>query len=167
MALVHETLYRSENFARIEPGGYIESICAHLFRACGVGESRVQLQIQSNVRELDPERAIPLGLIINELVSNALKYAFVGNRLGHLFVGLQSGPALDNSTEISEYTLLVQDDGVGFPPNLDISRQGSLGLHLVNLLTRQLRGRVTVATGAATQAACGTTFTIVFPARPR
>jgi len=87
---------------------------------------------------LDLDRAVPCGLIINELVSNALKYAFPENRNGRIIVRFTS------STD-QDYTLTVTDDGVGLPPELDVGRLKSLGLQLVNDLVQQLTGSILIA----------------------
>jgi PAS domain S-box-containing protein len=149
MALVHETLYGSESLARIELPRYIDRVCDSLLQTFG-GNERVAVERDVAPVGLDLDRALPVGLIVSELVSNALKYAFPGGRPGRIRVALAAG---DAGLELS-----VADDGVGLPAGLDLDRAASLGLYLVRVLTRQLRG--TLAVGPA---GGGASFTIRFP----
>lgn len=149
MALLHETLYRTENLARIDFQRYVDSLCAYLFRSYGVDTQRISLQTAVAGVSLDLDRAIPCGLIINELISNAVKYAFPEQRSGLVRVELQQVTS-------HRYQLSVCDDGIGLPPNLDLAQTDSLGLSLVYDLTHQLHGEITVDCTA------GTAFTICF-----
>lgn len=137
MALVHETLYRSGDLGWIDLGTYVDAICSYLSRAYGIDHYRIHIEVHVDHVSLDLDRAIPCGLIINELVSNALKYAFPENRSGRITVRLTS-----NSDQ--NYTLAVEDDGVGLPPDLDLGKIKSLGLQLVNDLVRQLSGSIVI-----------------------
>lgn len=149
MALLHETLYSTENLARIDFAHYVNSLCAHLFRSYGVDPQRINLRTAIASVTLDLDQAIPCGLIINELVSNAIKYAFPADRTGTIWVALQADTA-------QQYQLSVRDNGIGLPANLDLAHTESLGLRLVHDLTLQLNGELTM-----TQTA-GAIFTIVF-----
>ncbi|MCE7980455.1 MAG: PAS domain S-box protein [Caldilinea sp. CFX5] len=149
MALLHETLYSTENLARIDFARYVDSLCAHLFRSYGVDPQRIGLQTAIAGGTLDLDQAIPCGLIINELVSNAIKYAFPDERTGTVWVALQPYTA-------HQYQLCVRDNGVGLPVALDLIRTESLGLRLVHDLTLQLNGELTVTRTA------GAAFTILF-----
>jgi two-component sensor histidine kinase len=149
MALVHENLYRAGNFARISMATHVQNLCAHLTRAYGMNRRRVELAIRIGDVQLDLDRAVPCGLIVNELVSNALKHAFPDGRAGRLCVELQ--PFGDK-----QHVLVVGDNGVGLPPDLDYRRADSLGLQLVDDLTQQLHGNIMVNRDG------GTTFTITF-----
>lgn len=151
MALLHETLYRTENLARIDFPRYVDNLCAYLFRSYGVDTQRISLQTAIAAVTLDLDRAIPCGLIINELISNAVKYAFPEQRCGHVRVELQQ---LANQS----YQLQVCDNGIGLPPDLNLAQTESLGLSLVSDLTRQLNGEIQVDCTA------GTAFTIRFEA---
>lgn len=150
MAFLHESLYRSGNLARIDFRQHVETLCEYLFRAYVIDHSRVRLTMNVQPFRLDLDRANPLGLIVNELVSNALKYAFPEGRSGCIRVGLSCG-------HNGSCKLTVSDDGVGLPSGLEVGRPGSLGLQLVHTLARQLRGCVEVERGD------GTTFHITFP----
>jgi PAS domain S-box-containing protein len=134
MALLHETLYQSENLARIDLPCYLASLCQQLFRSYGVNSERIALQLDVREKHLDLDRAIPCGLIINELVSNALKYAFPGQRRGTIRVEV--------SRDDSTFHVVVGDDGVGLPTALDWRKASTLGLRLVRDLTQQLSGDV-------------------------
>jgi len=150
MALVHETLYQSGDFGRIDLAAYVDAICNFLSRAYGIDNSRIQIEVDVDDVSLDLDRAIPCGLIINELVSNALKYAFPENRNGGITVRLTS-----KTDQV--HTLIVKDDGVGLPPDLDVGRLKSLGLQLVGDLVRQLSGSIVI------EPAPGAGFFISFP----
>ena len=148
MALVHENLYRAGNFARIPMGTHVPNLCAHLIRAYGVHGRHVELATDIDDIELDLDRATSVGLIVNELVSNAFKHAFPDGREGSVRVEmkrLQCG---------SQARLAVVDDGIGLPT--DAEDGDSLGLQLVHDLTRQLHGTLTVARDE------GTSFAVTF-----
>jgi len=148
MALIHERLYQSGNLARIDFGEYTRSLVGFLVRSYNVSGVQVQVEVQ-NI-ELPVNTAIPCGLVINELVSNALKYAFPNERGGVVVVGLKVTP--DRTAVLS-----VQDDGIGLPADLDHQNTTTLGLQLVNTLTKQLNGTIGLIRDR------GTTFSITFP----
>ncbi len=131
MALVHEQLYGSQDLDRIEFGKYLRDLTSNLIKSY---RSRgVRLQVDVDDVHLDIDTAIPCGLIINELVSNTLKHAFPDGREGEIGISLSEDGA-------GQYTLLVRDDGVGFPVDVDCHHTDTLGLQLVNSLIRQLKG---------------------------
>jgi two-component sensor histidine kinase/PAS domain-containing protein len=152
MALLHETLYRSEALGRVSFGGYIENICGHLFRSYGPKAAKVKLELHLEEVAVDLDQAVSCGLIINELVSNALKHAFPDGRAGKIVVELQKTPD-------KQIVLKVADDGVGIPPGADIHQTGTLGHQLVFMLAEKLRGAVEVIREH------GAAFRISFPAR--
>ncbi len=133
MALVHEKLYQSEDFATLNFSEYIRNLIDYLFQVYQVNTNCITLEIEVEEVTLNIDTAIPCGLIINELVSNALKYAFPKITMGTIKVALYSN--LNN-----QLTLIVRDDGIGFPANLDFQNVKSLGLQLVNVLTNQIDG---------------------------
>jgi len=149
MALIHEKLYQSKNLARVDFGEYTRSLISHLFDSYGVDPERISTEVQSDGVDLAIDTGRSCGLIVNELVSNALKHAFPGGRKGRVTVGLERA----NGTCI----LRVSDDGVGFPAHVDFRNTESLGLQLVNTLTEQLEGNIELSCNG------GTTFTISFP----
>ncbi len=151
MALVHETLY-SGNLGRIDLTEYLHSLCRHLFRSYGVDSAQIGLVLNVSNTSLDLEQAIPLGLIINELVSNSLKYAFPDGGSGQIqieFLNLGEG----------HLHLVVSDNGVGISESIDLKQLSSLGLQLVHDLAHQLAGSVKIFRGNGTQ------FCITFPIR--
>jgi PAS domain S-box-containing protein len=148
IALLHETLYLSENLARIDFRLYVRSLGAHLMRTYAAYAPGVALDLKVDEVALGLDQAIPCGLIINELVSNALKYAFPENRPGriHVHVGHVEGGAPN------EVLLAVVDDGVGLSEEFDPRTTRSLGLRLVNDLASQLGGKLVLTGGPGTRA---------------
>jgi PAS domain S-box-containing protein len=136
MALIHEKLYRSENFACIDFAGYLQSLTSHLIHSyrSSMGVPRLQLDVADV--SLSLETAVPCGLIVNELVSNALKHAFSDGNQGTIHITL-------SQDEDKRVSLIVADDGVGLPEGFDINKSDSLGLRLVTMLVGQVRGQLT------------------------
>ena len=155
MALLHETLYRSENLARLDMVAYVEALCAHLLRVCGHGPARILLERELEPVLIDLEQAVPCGLIINELVSNAFKHAFPESRDGRIVVELhQESPG--------RALLAVWDDGAGLPPDVEARRAETLGARLVSSLASQLRGTLEILPKGP---AGGAAFRVRFPLR--
>lgn len=150
MALVHEKLYQSRDFARINFAEYIENLTNYLFQVYAVHSHMIAIQLDIENLHLTIDTAIPCGLILSELVSNGIKYAFPDGRAGTIKIALHSQP--DN-----RYTLIVRDNGIGVPDDLDLKRTKSLGLQLVTILTEQLEGTLEINSD------CGTEFKICFP----
>lgn len=137
IALVHEKLYRSEELADIDFAQYIPDLTTHLFDSYNVSSQQIQLNIQVDDASLDIETAIPCGLIINELVSNALKYAFPDHRPGEIQVKFYQESE-------RQLTLIIRDNGIGLPPDFDSKKLNTLGLTLVQGLVKQLRGNLEI-----------------------
>lgn len=150
MAFVHEKLYQSHDLTRVVFTQYIRDFAQELSTAFGIKERGIELKTFLEEIELDINRAIPCGLIFNELLTNAIKYAFPGKKIGEIIIRLQR----ENQDQIS---LEVCDSGVGLPSDFDQEAPKSLGLMLVNSLTAQINGKLTIDTSH------GTTFKIVFP----
>jgi two-component sensor histidine kinase len=131
--------------------GHIRSLCVHLSRAYDVPGRTPELTIEVSELQLDMNQAIACGLIINELVSNALKHAFLPGSAGHVKIELRASSGRQRVLEVS-------DDGVGLAPDFDLARTNSLGLRLVQDLTDQLHGTLVV------KRAPGTRFVISFDA---
>lgn len=133
MALLHETLYRSGNLALIDFEGYSKDLCGKLLLSSGPIATRVTLDYRVAPVRLPLEQALPCGLIVNELVSNALKHAFPGDRPGRVLIELET---------LGEKSLVlsVRDDGVGVPPDFDPAASSTLGMQLVHGLASQLNG---------------------------
>jgi len=130
MALVHDKLYQSEDFSNIDFSDYISTMARHLF-ATYVSSDKISLELNVQPIDLGLDIAIPCGLIINELISNALKYAFPENRKGCLNISLKD-------TISDHYVLIVKDDGVGLPEKFNYEETDTLGLRLVQLLCEQI-----------------------------
>jgi PAS domain S-box-containing protein len=154
MALVHEQLYRARDLSSIDCAEYLKNLATNLFRSYG-GETRgIQLRVEATGMTVGVDAAIPCGLIVNELVSNALKHGFA-SRSGNgtppevtVRFARREGETLE---------LSVSDNGRGFPEDLDFRSAGSLGLQLVNVLAEQLEGSVSL------DRSCGTQFAVRFP----
>ena len=144
MALVHDKLYQSENLASINFAEYISSLASTLFQTYRT-TGNIALKMDVEDVSIGIDSAIPCGLILNELISNSLKHAFPDNRDGEIRIyvhaeGLQNdGATSDNNGNI---TLIVSNNGVEFPEDLDWKNTESLGLQLVNILTQQLDGTI-------------------------
>ncbi len=143
MAYIHERLYQSENFASIEFHDYIKEIVHNLFSSYGVAASKIDLILQTDDIILGLDQAIPCGLIINELVSNALKYAFPGDKTGAVTLTIHSK---NNLVELT-----ISDNGIGLPENLDIHSCESLGMLLVQGWVEQLNGKIHLNKNKGTQ----------------
>jgi two-component sensor histidine kinase len=155
MASVHDRLYQSPDLATIDLVGYIQALAHYLFGIYTFQSAGVDLCVQIDDVSLGLDQAVPLGLIVNELVSNSLKHAFPsgGTRGGEIRIELHPRGE-------GWLALVVSDNGVGLAPDVDLETVSSLGLRLVSMLTQQLRGTLALdRTG-------GTTFCITF-ADPR
>ena len=144
MALIHERLYQSPDLARIDFTNYLQLLVPRLFDSYQTTDQQVSLKIQAEEVSLEVSQAIPCGLIINELVANALKHAFPKGRQGELCLRLEKSPD-------EEILLVVEDNGVGLPEGVDLGHSSTLGLQLVQVLTRQLKGSVAVHRSAGTR----------------
>ena len=152
MALVHEKLYQSGDLARLNFADYAASLMHYLWRVHGEAADKVRLTLATQPTTLPVGVAVPCGLILNELASNALKHAFHGQAQGEVTVGLERDAATNR------LCLRVSDDGMGLPAGLDVRRSTSLGLRLVHMLTQQIGGTVEVSSGP------GAEFRVVFAA---
>jgi len=136
MALIHEKLYQSKDFAIIDFNGYVKSLANHLIRSCPIGSNKIKLKREIEDISVGLNNAIPCGLIINELISNSLKHAFPTGEGGTIKITLRSM----NEDEIE---LTVSDDGVGIPEEIDMKKTETMGLQLVNILAEnQLDGEI-------------------------
>ena len=137
MALIHQTLYQSKDFARVDFRAFLDSLAPTLISSYGVGSDRVTLTLNAIEVQLPINAAIPCGLVVNELISNALKHAFPGDARGDIAVDLSS----DSPTTVM---LAVSDNGIGIPDGFDLSQTATLGLQLVTMLADQLGGELEV-----------------------
>lgn len=141
MAMLHETIYRSGSFGRIDLADYLGRLATYALRSADPSPGRVRLQTNLAPVALEIDRAIPCGLIVNELVANALKHAFPDHRAGTVSVTL-TPPDAQGTLHLE-----VSDDGVGLPEDLEGRRNQSLGLRLVSDLARQLGGELRILPG--------------------
>ena len=149
MAMVHEKLYQSADLARVELAEYVRSLLNYLWRAHGNAASCVRLSLDLEPVSLPVNAAVPCGLILNELVSNALKHAFCDGNSGEVAVSLRLGAS-------DRVRLSVRDNGMGLPAEFDWRQARSLGLRLVQMLAGQLHAVVEAFSDG------GTEFTVTF-----
>jgi len=149
MALIHEQLYESENFAKIDFAEYIHNLIANLSSSYETYECIIEWKINIDNIFLDLDEAIPCALIINELVSNSLKYAFPKRDRGEIIINFRQ---LDENS----LCLTIKDNGIGIPQDLDLDNTNTLGLQLVKALTEQLQGNLVLNRNQ------GTEFKILF-----
>jgi len=140
MSLIHEQIYQSESLADLDFGEYVEALSHRLFATYCVYPARIGIELNVETVRLDMQRAIPCGLILSELFSNALKYAFADGRTGLIRVILRRTPA-------GRMELAVEDNGCGLPSDLDWQTTPSLGMQVVRTLSRQLRAEVSIRSG--------------------
>jgi len=150
MALVHQSLYQSWDLDRLDCAAYLRSLAIELCRAYGAEARHLTLTITADDVGLQARTAIPCGLILTELLANALKHAFPAGGPGAIEVTLQAD-------RLGSCVLNVRDDGVGFPAGLDLRQADSLGLQLVCLLIEQLNGTIEMTSGH------GTHWRLTFP----
>jgi PAS domain S-box-containing protein len=153
MALVHEKLYQSQNLSEIDMGSYVREISQALV-ANMVSDERIGLRVDIESIELNIDYAVPLGLVVNEIVTNSLKHAFPDERSGSIAIRLRQD-------ENGVSTLVIEDDGIGLESGIDVIRSGSFGLQIIaSLVMVQLAGTISV------DRAHGTRYEITF-AEPR
>lgn len=150
MALVHESLYQSRDLDRMDGAAYLRGLATELCRAYAAEARQLTLTITADDVGVPAGRAIPLGLILTELLANAFKHAFPAGGPGAIAVTLRAD-------RLGTCVLHVRDDGVGFPAGLDFRQADSLGLQLVCLLTEQLGGTIAMTSGH------GTHWRLTFP----
>lgn len=148
MAMVHENLYLSPDLTHIAVDDYIKRLVPNIFYSYSIMENQIKPNINVENIKLNIETVVPCGLIINELVSNSLKHAFPDGKKGEVKVSLKK--------MADKYILIISDDGIGFPRDLDYKNTDSLGLQLVNNLVKQINGTISMDTNH------GTTFRIIF-----
>lgn len=135
MAMIHEILYMREDLLKIEYKSYVQELAEYLIRSVKGTSSNISLDIDIPEVKLNIDTAIPLGLLINETVTNALKYGIVDENKGEICIKLRKGDA-------NEFLLNIGDDGVGFAETITYENSKSLGLKLIHNLVRQLQGSI-------------------------
>ncbi len=135
MSLIHEKIYRSKDLASVDFEDYVKSLSYNLFSTYGINTNKVQLELKVAKHSIDMNKAIPCGLIVNELLSNSLKHAFPKGKTGKIVVGL-------SINQNDEFELTVEDNGIGMKKEIDLENLDSLGLQLIDALTSQLKGKI-------------------------
>ena len=143
MALIHERLYGFSDLKNINFGEYTKSLTQDLFKNYAVDMGNIKLDIAVDDIQLDVDTAVPLGLVLNELVSNCLKYAFPANKKGTLKIIFKK--------ENDNFMLTVKDDGVGIPADIDVKKTDTLGLTLIRSLVEQIEGNLTINNAHGTE----------------
>lgn len=151
MSLIHERLYQSNDFAGVDLADYIITIAHDLLETYELNYTDCILEFNTEPIKLDIVQAIPCGLMINEILSNIFKYAFPQSFSGRATISISLHKLDDSDIE-----LIISDNGIGLPDNIDLDKTESLGLSLVFLLTNQLHGKVEIDRKS------GTKYTIRF-----
>jgi len=150
IALIHEKLYQSRTLSSIDYSEYIRKMAGYLFQTYNVDPGLIQVTVDADKILFTIDQAIPVSLMLNELLSNALKYAFPDGRAGQI--------RIDIHKEGDNYIFIVADNGVGLPEGIDLEKTDTLGLQLVDTLVKQVQGSLEIERGG------GTLFRIRFPA---
>jgi len=149
MSLIHQNLYQSEHINDVDIEKYLKELVHYLSDIFYGGNKNIEVVVDARNIKFDIDTAIPLGLIVNELVSNAYKYAFDKRDRGKIEVGIKALNEID-------FELHVDDDGAGLPDDFDPKKSKSLGLKLVKILSKQLRGKF------SSRSNNGANFTVFF-----
>ncbi|MFC4094331.1 sensor histidine kinase [Euzebyella saccharophila] len=136
MAMIHEMLYLRDNLSKIEFKPYVRELSEYLIQSTHYGNHDVKIKLDIPEVKLSIDTAIPLGLLINEAVTNSLKYGFVQNKNGQIDIQLRKDTAMNS------YHLNICDNGIGYSKDVDLRTSKSLGLKLIHTLARQLKGSV-------------------------
>ncbi|HOW84339.1 MAG TPA: histidine kinase dimerization/phosphoacceptor domain -containing protein [Spirochaetota bacterium] len=161
---VYETLFRTDNLTEVNVEYYLGNLATSLFRSYNVRNDKIRLELDVQDVKIPVEKAIPCGFIINELVTNSLKYAFPGDASGMISISLFPDPGSAGPAEVSgaigqrRFRLSIADDGVGLPAGMDASQSTGFGLQLVQMLVNQLNGSMEIIS------INGTEFRICFSA---
>jgi two-component sensor histidine kinase len=168
MALIHEELYKGDKFDTLDFADYLRKLVQDLFRSYSLGNKNISLRLDLEHIYLGMDTAIPLGIIVNELVSNSLKHAFPPRTNGEVQISLYVKENFTSKLEATgvdpeclkinsfQYILAVADNGKGIPEDVDLESTDFLGLQLVNILVEQIDGCLGIRRDK------GTKFTIFF-----
>jgi len=138
MALVHEKFYQADELSEIDFGDYTEKLCHFLRQSHGEEDSPVEFKINTDGVTLDMDHAMPCGMLVTEIVSNSLKYAFPNNRKGQISIEMKKFPQ-------RKILFSISDNGIGLPADFDVESSDSLGMQLINALAKQLDGELAVS----------------------
>ena len=144
IALIHEKLYQSNNLARINVADYIHTLTTYLLQTYPLAPNNITLQLNIDDILLDIDTVIPCGLILNELISNALKHGFIENTKGTIWIELNSVSIASIEGKAHQLTLIVRNDGIKLQEPINFSNPESLGLQLVDVLVKQLEGQIEI-----------------------
>lgn len=144
MSLIHEQLYQSHDVDKVDFCEYLQRLVGNLYSSTNFNTSQVELKLDIKPTQLNIDTAISMGLIVNELLTNAFKYAFPNNNVGLIEVVLYKSKDDDN------LHLIIRDNGVGIPENIDFKATASLGLRLVRIMTQQLRASLDLSCSSGT-----------------
>ena len=142
MAFIHESLYQSENFEFVNFSEYLSSLTKNLVHTYSINSQKIKLILTLDKLVLNLDLSIPCGLIINEIISNSLKYAFPNNRDGIIFVTL--------TAKQKKVIIEVGDNGIGLSKKIDIKNSETLGLQLIETLVDQINGKVKLSRNKGT-----------------
>jgi two-component sensor histidine kinase len=134
MSYIHESLYQTKNFSSINFSEYIVNLSNNLFHSYQIFDNFIELKLKVDPVNLNLDQAIPCGLIVNELITNALKYAFKNKKAGEIFIGI--------SEKGKTVSIQIEDNGVGLPEGFNYLKTETLGLQLVATLVEQLDGQL-------------------------
>lgn len=143
MAMIHQNLYQDENLLGVSIKDYLDKLLNHLISSYNIEKDRITILKKIDIPQMDVDTVIPLALIINELISNALKYAFRDGRRGEIKVSLQQTDGLIN--------LEVSDNGMGLPENFSVESSSNFGLKLINILCDRLGATWSAQSGKGTR----------------
>jgi PAS domain S-box-containing protein len=169
IALIHEKLYRSQNLAEIAFDEYLRALIENLFLSHGVAAGTITIKYEMSSILFTIEKAIPLGLIVNELVTNSLKHAFPAGQRGEIRIDLHGHEGAksyalktDSGTLhcVPTCELIVADNGIGLPPGFELDAKKSLGMNLVSMLAKQIQAELKIKTGP------GAEFRLLFTGGP-
>lgn len=150
MALIHESLYRSDDLSHIDFLDYVKNLLHHVFTSFHGMAQHIQYQIDIKSISLDINKAIPCGLIIDEIITNSMKYAFPNNQAGNIWVNMKK-------LKDENVRLEIRDNGIGLPNDKNMENSKTLGMELIQTLTRQLHGKLKISNDN------GAKFQITFP----
>ena len=135
MSMIHEMLYKSQDLSRINYVEYINKLIAELVVSMKGVEHNIEINIEVEELKLSLETSIPLGLLVNEIITNSLKYGVIGDAPGHIYFKMKK-------KDSNNYEILIGDNGIGFSEDINFENTTTLGLKLVNRLITQLRGSI-------------------------
>lgn len=151
VALVYDRVCQSDNMSSIEFDGYVRAVAGELFRFYQPGSARVSLKVDITPVLLNIDTAIPVGLIVTELVANSLKYAFPQHFLEAQPCGYRPGIFVNLASSDEDFTLVIGDNGVGLPAEVNLKSDGTIGIQIAVMLVEQLNGQVELKREAGTQ----------------